>query len=173
MPHLHPNGIDFVVSAFVVYKKNVLLVDHKKLKGWFPPGGHIEHVGEGGRAETPDEALFRELQEETGLGLGDVAIFDPSAQRPPLTEAQLHASHRTSLLLRPWRVDLHHFGDDSSHRHVALCYLLRAWRSRVKLEADAHNNLMWWGLTDLMGPTDGLLPTVRAYALDAIAEAGW
>ena len=36
---------------------------HKKLDVWLYPGGHVEDT------ETPDEALVREVKEETGLDI--------------------------------------------------------------------------------------------------------
>ena len=41
--------------------KKLLMINHKKLKMWVPPGGHIEPN------EIPDEAAKREVKEETGL----------------------------------------------------------------------------------------------------------
>jgi 8-oxo-dGTP diphosphatase len=38
----------------------VLFVEHPE-RGWEIPGGHLEH------GETPEEAMLRELKEETGL----------------------------------------------------------------------------------------------------------
>ncbi|MCX6799315.1 MAG: NUDIX domain-containing protein [Candidatus Diapherotrites archaeon] len=38
-----------------------LLIKHKKLGKWLPPGGHME------KNETPDDALQRELMEELGI----------------------------------------------------------------------------------------------------------
>lgn len=52
----------FTATA-VVHRDNgdVLLVYHKKLQCWLCPGGHIDDN------ETPDEAVLREIHEETGL----------------------------------------------------------------------------------------------------------
>lgn len=59
----------FVATAFVVFEDAVLLHWHRKVKGWLPPGGHVEPN------EDPVQAVLREVQEETGL---DVDIL-PSA----------------------------------------------------------------------------------------------
>jgi len=40
MAHIHAE-IDFVVSGFITHEDKVLLVNHKKLNLWLPPGGHI------------------------------------------------------------------------------------------------------------------------------------
>ena len=51
----------FCVATFVVHQGKVLLLFHKKLNTWLPPGGHIEEN------ELPDEAAVREVWEETGI----------------------------------------------------------------------------------------------------------
>lgn len=60
MPHIHER-YDFVVNAFIVFNNKVLLVHHPKYDKWLPMGGHVE------LDEDPEEALFREIEEETGL----------------------------------------------------------------------------------------------------------
>lgn len=57
----------FSVAAYAVNRGEVLLVYHKRLSVWIPVGGEVE--GE----ETPLEAAWRELKEETGLD-GDFAL---------------------------------------------------------------------------------------------------
>ena len=53
----------FCVSAFIIEPrtKKILLVYHNKFNKWVQPGGHIEED------ESPEEALIREVYEETGL----------------------------------------------------------------------------------------------------------
>jgi 8-oxo-dGTP pyrophosphatase MutT (NUDIX family) len=42
-------------------KQEILMIYHNKLKVWLPPGGHIEEN------ELPDDAVLREIFEETGV----------------------------------------------------------------------------------------------------------
>ena len=62
MPHLF-YYLDFTVSVFIVRGATVLLVDHKQLRKWLPVGGHIDP------GEDPEQAAYRETQEESGLDL--------------------------------------------------------------------------------------------------------
>lgn len=64
----------FTVSAAVIIlneKTEVLLLDHvlRSHSGWGFPGGFV------GRSEQPDEAVRREIREETGLELEDLKLL--------------------------------------------------------------------------------------------------
>jgi 8-oxo-dGTP pyrophosphatase MutT (NUDIX family) len=51
----------FSVAVYPRFQDKVLVIHHKRLGVWLPPGGEL-HPG-----ETPLEAAVRELLEETGL----------------------------------------------------------------------------------------------------------
>ena len=51
----------FTASAYVIHDDCVLLHWHRKVRGWLPPGGHIE------ANEDPVQAVLREIEEETGI----------------------------------------------------------------------------------------------------------
>jgi ADP-ribose pyrophosphatase YjhB (NUDIX family) len=72
MPHIH-EWMDFTVEAFVVHEHRVLLIDHTQLDKWLPLGGHIE------LDEDPEQALFREIMEESGLEV-DILSQKPAQQ---------------------------------------------------------------------------------------------
>src|ERR671938_1256409 len=52
---------DFTATTFVVHEQRTLLLHHRKLGMWLPPGGHIDPH------ELPDQAAIREVREESGL----------------------------------------------------------------------------------------------------------
>jgi len=51
----------FSVACYPRYQDRVLLIKHRRLGHWLPPGGEIEP------GELPADAALRELREETGL----------------------------------------------------------------------------------------------------------
>ncbi len=53
----------FTASAVIIEQSHVLLVHHKRIGAWLPPGGHIEEN------ELPHQTAIREAKEETGLCL--------------------------------------------------------------------------------------------------------
>ena len=53
----------FTASGIVVCHDHILLVNHKRIGAWVPPGGHIEPD------EMPEETVVREILEETGVAV--------------------------------------------------------------------------------------------------------
>ncbi|MBI2545543.1 MAG: NUDIX domain-containing protein [Candidatus Aenigmarchaeota archaeon] len=92
---------EFVVAAYVIDKGKVLLVNHKKLHQWLPLGGHIE------KDELPDEAVVREVKEESGL---DVDFLQ-----------ETHPKFKGNILKRPFIVALEDI--DREHQHIDFQYI--------------------------------------------------
>ena len=69
---LRDRPIEYVATGIVVKDGKMLLVHHKKLKMWLPPGGHIE------KNELPSECVVREMKEETGF---DVEIVNKPLEK--------------------------------------------------------------------------------------------
>jgi 8-oxo-dGTP diphosphatase len=75
----------FTCTGFVVDGERTLLLWHKHLRMWVPPGGHLE------ADEDPVTAVLREIREETGLEaevlpLGQTFPFSyPGQIVPPYT----------------------------------------------------------------------------------------
>ncbi len=59
----------FTASAIVIVYNHILLVHHRRIGAWLPPGGHIDDN------EMPHEAAMRETLEETGVPV--LVISDP------------------------------------------------------------------------------------------------
>jgi ADP-ribose pyrophosphatase YjhB (NUDIX family) len=150
MPHIH-ELMDFTVEAFVVHNNRVLLIYHKQLQKWLPLGGHIE------LDEDPEQALFREIKEESGLEV------DILGQKPTQ-----HFEGR-KFLYPPVYLDVHPI--TASHQHIGLVYFARAKSDQVTLAADEHEAIRWFSEAELHDPTFGIQPDVLFYACDVLRRA--
>ena len=95
---------DFTATTFVVHRDRTLLLWHKKVQAWLPPGGHIE------ADELPETAALREVREETGL---DVELLGGQQNWGGV-----------QVLRRPECILLENIAP--GHQHIDLIYFARA-----------------------------------------------
>lgn len=153
MPHVH-DLYDFTVSAFIVHDGKVLLLHHKKLNTWLQPGGHIE------LDEDPEQALFREIEEETGLTKTSLKIIEPQGRALPFN---LNSKHKRLPL--PFDLNVHPFGDHPTHKHIDLCYLIKSSTDFINQNLVESNDLRWFSVDDLTTAKDELLEDIYVRAL--------
>lgn len=124
---------EFVATVYIVHDEKVLLVFHKKLKKWLPPGGHIQEN------EIPEEAALREVKEETGI---DVELI--SDKLPKL-------SNIVEPLMRPELVQLEYIQQDNdAHQHIDLFYLAVPRTHDIALSDEAED-IRWFSLEEMEG----------------------
>lgn len=121
---------DLTASAYIFHNDRVLLVFHKKLQIWLPPGGHVE------QNEAPDETARREIREETNL---EVELLNCSnipkkgnvLRTPPL----------------PFYINEHSVGD---HIHCNFYYAGRALNAeRMRAEDEGVEEARWFRMKEL------------------------
>jgi len=152
MAHIH-KLIDFAVAIFIVYQNKVLLIHHKELNKWLPIGGHIE------LSEDPEEAIFRETKEETGLE--KIKIF---GQKPLIKSA------RTKFLYPPTFLDIHDIS--KSHKHVGMIYFALSKSDKVVLADREHKEIRWFTEKELRSQKYNLQPSIKFYAKEALKWFG-
>lgn len=150
MPHIH-KFYDFVVSCFVVYKAKVLLIHHKRYTEWLPLGGHIE------LNEDPEEALAREIAEESGLRVSIIG------KRPDIAHSGVKP------MITPPFVDVHKITD--THRHIAFVYFATTQSADVILHEKEHYAFKWFSKKDLYDRRYALSKSIRFYCLKALSSA--
>ena len=121
---------DFTATTFVVRDTRTLLLWHRKVQAWFPPGGHI-HPG-----ELPEEAAVREVREESGL---DVRLFGEQQHWGKVKV--LHTPH--CILLE----DI-----EPGHQHIALIYFAYAPASRPRIHRREAGSYRWASHAELEQP---------------------
>ena len=120
---------DFTATTFIVHEGHTLLLLHRKLGKWFPPGGHIDPH------ELPDQAAIREVREETGL---EIEL---------LTHGRQLGAVR--VLPQPYCILLEDIGP--GHQHIDLIYFARVCGgslAHAQREAYAARWLTWEALDD-------------------------
>lgn len=143
---------DFTVATFVLHEGKVLMLWHKKLSMWLPPGGHIDPN------ELPDEAAVREVKEETGLDV--VLLSAPGLEQLP----------GPLQLARPEGVQLEDIAP--GHQHIDLIYYAQP-RDPAAVRPVANDEverLGWYGRLDL--DRIPLTEEVRAWVEKALARVG-
>lgn len=131
MSHIH-KFIDFTVVAYIVHKNKVLFIHHKELDRWLPIGGHIE------LDEEPEQALYREIEEETGLKRINITI---------LSNKPNYKTPRQKFLYTPNLLDIHKINDN--HKHIGIIYFVRSLTDKIKHAKDEHNQIKWLSRKDL------------------------
>ena len=142
---------DFTVATFVVHGGRVLLLWHRKLQMWLPPGGHIE------RNELPDEAAVREVLEEAGVEVELVGERGLGIERP-------------RQLVRPVGIQLEDISP--GHQHIDLIYFARpVGTATVNVVGNAESEAIGWFDREQMR-WRGVNDEVRTWAERALQTLG-
>ncbi len=149
MGHIH-KLIDFVVEVFIVHQDKVLLINHKKLNKWLPIGGHIE------LDEDPEEAVYREVKEESGL---DIEII---GEKVPIEQEGIKFLYNSAFL------DIHRINKE--HRHIGMIYFARAKSAEIKLADEEHYEIKWFTEEELSDSKYNLQTDVQFYAKEALKK---
>ena len=149
MPHIH-ELYDFTVGMYIVFQDKVLLVNHPRYQQWLSPGGHIE------LDEDPEQAIYREVAEETRLTI-ELVNTKPELESPG-----------TKFLPAPNYLDVHEA--NLPHHHIVLIYFCRSTNDQATLSAE-HTELKWFTLSELSDARYNLSPAVQFYAQQALITA--
>jgi len=118
---------DFTATTFVVQEDRTLLLRHKKLAAWFPPGGHID------ANELPDDAARREVLEESGL------VVELISHRSTLGDV--------GVISQPECILLEDISDD--HQHIDLIYFARVIGGTLSVSDREAEGYRWCSSSEL------------------------
>jgi len=150
MPHIHEK-IDLTVIAYIVRDERVLMAQHKLVGHWLPLGGHVE------LDEDPEQALIREVQEESGIRVTDLEI---AATKPDFV------SPGFKPLFAPTFLDIHDM--PGNHQHIGMIYVLRSKTDQVVLEERAADEIRWLSREEIEDPANNLMTGTQFYAKEAL-----
>lgn len=144
-------------------KKRVLLLWHKRLERWMPPGGHIDED------ELPEDAARRECKEETGL---DVDIVSE-----PQSDLFATCPHEGRMLKRPVAMLLENIPaslerNEPAHRHMDFVFLAKPIdeTQETVLEQREGDRLRWFTSSDIaaLDEKTEIFGNVKHYLLDEL-----
>ncbi|MCL2226542.1 MAG: NUDIX hydrolase [Oscillospiraceae bacterium] len=122
----------FTATGFVFNSDGkILMIKHKKLGVWLPPGGHIEEN------ELPCKAVLREVFEETGVRAKVISVA-------PSTDAE------SIELPMPMEILLEDIEGDESHNHIDMVYLCRAENSTLNPQESEIDDIGWFTPAQIM-----------------------
>lgn len=136
----------FTATAYVIDNQSVLLIHHKKMNKWLPPGGHMDPN------EIPHEAALRETFEETGLHV------------ELIPQENIHIDcYNAKSFPRPWMCLLEEiptYGAEPAHQHIDFIYLAKPAKGEITHNGEETHGIRWFTLEDLQQ----LQPDVDIYA---------
>lgn len=135
---------DFTATTFVVHEQRTLLLHHRKLNMWLPPGGHIDPH------ELPDHAALREVREESGL---EVELLGHG-----------YCIGRVQVLPQPYCILLEDISPN--HQHIDLIYFARVCGGQL-LHAEREHHAARWLTWDELG-SDEIAEDIRVLGRRAI-----
>ena len=115
-------------------RREILMIRHNKLKVWLPPGGHIQDN------ELPDDAVLREIFEETGV----MAEIVPNRKKLDLAD-----SHCLELEV-PFVILLEDIEGDGTHNHIDMVYICRAVTEDLILQEGEVHGIGWFSYDQAM-----------------------
>ena len=139
----------WVTTIYLVREDaQVLLTWNKNLQTWIPVGGHIDP------GETPEEAIIREVAEETGF------------EFEFLNESQMLAEGKLRII-KPSHIQIenvpHH------NKHINITFVGKCTKLTDKQETDENEKLKWFSKSELLEMKGKMLENVRNNALEAIS----
>ena len=156
----------FTATAFIIdSKKRTLLLWHKRLKRWMPPGGHVDEN------ETPEDAAKRECKEETNL---DVEIIG-DAQVDLFEENRFEGrmlSKPIAMLLE--EIPASPERNEPAHQHMDFLFLAKPLdeRQAVTIEKTESDRMKWFTKAEVaaLDEETEIFSNVKTYILQMITQ---
>jgi ADP-ribose pyrophosphatase YjhB (NUDIX family) len=154
----------FTATAFVIdSRKRVLLLWHKRLQRWMPPGGHVDEN------ETPEDAAKRECKEETNLDVEIVGDETENLFKENPDEGRMLKKPIAFLLENiPESVER----NEPAHEHMDFLYLARPLNENEaeELARDESDGMRWFTKSEIeaLDEKKEIFSNVKGYILSTL-----
>lgn len=125
----------FTATVFIIHENKVLLIKHRKLNKWLPPGGHIDSN------ETPPEAAIREAKEETGLNIE--LISDENVWFENTNVKSFERPYHCMTACVP------SFADQPAHFHMDLTYIGKVVDGTLERNHQETLGIRWFTIDEI------------------------
>jgi 8-oxo-dGTP pyrophosphatase MutT (NUDIX family) len=125
----------FTASAYIIEDQKVLLIFHRKLQKWLPPGGHMD------ANETPPEAAKREALEETGI---EVELIHQ--ENVWIDRWNAKSFERPYLCLLE---EIPSFGNSPAHQHIDFIYVGRPVGGQIIQNDHETSGIRWFSWEEI------------------------
>ncbi len=145
----------FASSIYVVDRSRseprVLLLRHKKIPSWLPPGGHVDEN------ELPHQSALREVEEETGVK----AKLTGGNEGKKLNE-------RVQVLPQPHHIQVEEI-KTGTHYHIDFIYFAELDGSPQISDRENHGSIKWFTAGEVEAiPANEIFSEARKWALEAV-----
>ncbi|MBI3619133.1 NUDIX domain-containing protein [Candidatus Peregrinibacteria bacterium] len=154
----------FTATAFVIdSRKRTLLLWHKRLQRWMPPGGHID------QNETPEDAAKRECKEETGMNVEIIGengedLFAANPEEGRMLKKPI------ALLLENIPENIER--NEPAHQHMDFLYIARPIDESqiLKLAEEEGREMRWFtrGEIEKLDEAMEIFANVKGYILEIL-----
>jgi 8-oxo-dGTP pyrophosphatase MutT (NUDIX family) len=146
---------DFTATGVILndLRDRVLLIFHKKLGKWLPPGGHVDPQ------EMPHDAALREVFEETGV-VATIVDTSVALNISPANTSEYQMP--TPFCILHERIPAS--AKDVEHMHFDFIYLLQASEGEINKAEREITDARWFSLTEVISldTTEGTINICKA-----------
>lgn len=133
-------------------RTKLLVIHHRKLNKWMPPGGHLEPN------ELPHEGAIREVLEETGISARLTGSIGPDFGLKGTIDAQIPVPLALQYQVIP------EGSEGSEHIHLDMVYLLTADEETSTVPQLSEVNAVRWMRKDEILDSAEVFDSVRGFA---------
>lgn len=125
----------FTATVYILEDNKVLLIHHRKLQKWLPPGGHMDPN------ETPAETACREAFEETGL-----KISLTTKENIWINKWNAKSFERPYLCLLE---EIPPFKNEPAHQHIDFIYIARPVGGQLRKNSQETLGIRWFTMEEV------------------------